>query len=292
MDSQTNIIKAHPVISYFALTFGISWGAILILIGLNGMPATQAEANAQLPVAILAMLGGPCIAGLVMTGLAHGRQGYRDLRGRLLKWRVGSGWYAFALLIGPLVMLAVHFGLSLISPAYLPGIFAAENKMPMLLPALLGGLAVGLCEELGWTGFAIPVLRLRHGVLATGLIVGSLWGAWHILSNDVWAYQTTMGTMSPLLFVVLRGFGFLIGQLPPFRLLMTWVYDRTGSLLVIILMHAMLTAGALSLSPAGMSGASLLIYDLALAAAMWAVAGVILAANRRSLSKLPGDGVQ
>jgi hypothetical protein len=29
-------------------------------------------------------------------------------------------------------------------------------------------------EELGWTGFAVPTLRLRHVVLAIGLIVGAV----------------------------------------------------------------------------------------------------------------------
>ena len=40
---------------------------------------------------------------------------------------------------------------------------------------IVGGLVVGFFEELGWTGFAIPTLmRLRYGVLGTGLIVGVL----------------------------------------------------------------------------------------------------------------------
>ncbi len=47
----------------------------------------------------------------------------------------------------------------------------------------MAGIAVGLVvpffEELGWTGFAIPELGKRYGILTTGLIVGLLWGAWH-----------------------------------------------------------------------------------------------------------------
>jgi membrane protease YdiL (CAAX protease family) len=280
-------VKRNPVLIYFVITFVISWGAVLIMIGYNGMPTTQEQVDAQLPVAILAMLGGPSIAGLLMTGLVNGRAGFRDLLSRLLKWRVGLFWYAVALLTGPLVLLAVHLVLSMISPIYVPGIFVSDDQASLLLLGIMGGVMVGICEELGWTGFAIPELRQRYSILSTGLIVGVIWGAWHILSNDVWGIRTYSGALSPALFVTLRGFGFLIGQLPPFRILMAWVYDRTGSLLVVMLMHAGLTASSLILAPLAELGVSSLIYDLALAVAMWLVAAAVVAANRGQLSRQP-----
>ena len=57
------------------------------------------------------------------------------------------------------------------------------------------GLGAGIFEEMGWTGFAIPRLRLRYGVLSTGLIVGVLWGAWHFFVN-FWASGVTSGELS------------------------------------------------------------------------------------------------
>jgi membrane protease YdiL (CAAX protease family) len=114
--------------------------------------------------------------------------------------------------------------------------------MPRLLSGMFGGVIVGICEELGWTGFVVPRLRLHHNILTSGLILGVAWGAWHILSNDIWAIRTYSGTLSPTLYAIITGLGFLIGQLPPCRILMVWVYDRTGSLLIAMLMHASLTA--------------------------------------------------
>jgi membrane protease YdiL (CAAX protease family) len=287
MKSIKDFIKHNPVLTYFIITFAISWGAVLVMIGYKGMPTTKEQLDAQLPVAILAMLGGPSVAGLLCTGLVHGRAGFRELLSRLLKWRVSFRWYAVAFLTGPLVLMAVHLGLSLISPIYLPGIFTSDNKASLLLLGIVAGIMVGIFEELGWTGFAVPRLRLRYSILSTGLIVGVIWGAWHILSNDVWAIRTYSGALSPTLFVILRGFGFLIGQLPPFRVLMVWVYDRTGSLLVAMLMHAGLTASSLILAPLAESGAPVLIYDLVLAVAMWVVAAAVAAANRGQLSRQP-----
>ena len=50
-----------------------------------------------------------------------------------------------------------------------------------MLFGIVVALVAGFIEELGWTGFAVPVLRRRYGVLATGLIVGFVWAAWHLL---------------------------------------------------------------------------------------------------------------
>ncbi|MGE5553733.1 MAG: CPBP family intramembrane glutamic endopeptidase [Betaproteobacteria bacterium] len=281
-------IKRHPLSAYFALTFAISWGGLLLVIcGYGGIPATKEQFATQLPVAILAMLGGPSVAGLLLTGLVKGRAGFRELLSRFLRWRVGVHWYAVALLTAPLVLMAILLALSLTSPVFLPGIFASDKKAPLLLSGIVGGVMVGIFEELGWTGFAVPRLRLRYSILTTGLIVGVLWGAWHILSNDVWGGGTYSGALSPVLFLTLNGFGFLVGQLPAFRILTVWVYDRTGSLLVAMLMHASLTASTLILAPLAISGVPLLIYGFVSAAVMWVIVAAVAVANRGQLSRQP-----
>lgn len=276
-------IKRYPVLTYFALTFAISWGAILVMIAINGMPATMAEANAQLPVAIVTFLLGPSISGLIMTGLVNGKKGFRELLSRLLKWRVSIWWYAFAIFSGPVVLLAVPLFLSLFSPVFLPEIFSSPNKAPLLILGALSGIIVGICEELGWTGFAIPRLRKRYSVLATGLIVGVIWGAWHIFSNDIWVIRTYSGALPPALYATLNGLGFLIGQLPPFRILMGWVYDRTGSLLIAMIMHFGLTMVTISFMPLSGIGTSIFILQFAIAAVMWIVVAAVAVANKGHL---------
>jgi membrane protease YdiL (CAAX protease family) len=289
MMTLSAFIKRRPLTMYFVLTFAISWGALLIMIGTSGMPSSKEQLDAQLPFAILAMLGGPSIAGLLLIGRVRGKSGFRDLTSRLLKWQVGIHWYIMALLVGPFVLFAVLIALSLSSPVYLPGIFASENKVSLLISGVIAGVTVGIFEELGWTGYAVPMLRLRYSILATGLIVGVIWGAWHILSNDIWPMGTYSGTLSPGLFAVLNGIGFLIGQLPPFRILMVWIYDRTGSLMVVMLMHASLTAATLVLGPLSGSGEQLLIYDLVLAFAMWAVAAAFVLASKSHVRQVRTD---
>jgi membrane protease YdiL (CAAX protease family) len=192
-----------------------------------------------------------------------------------------------ALLTAPLVLAASLIALSLISPGFLPSIFATDDEVPLLLMGIISGVMVGICEELGWTGFALPRLRLRYRILTTGLIMGLLWGAWHIASHAVLASGAYSAPLSPALYVVARGLALLLGPLLAFRVLMVWVYDRTQSLLVAMLMHFSYTASTIILEPLAISGASLLIYDLVLAAIVWAVVATVTVVNGGQLSRQP-----
>jgi uncharacterized protein len=285
-------IKSHPLLSYFALVFAITWGGFVLAVGPGRIPATKEE-FATMPLgAILAVLTGPSVAGILLTGLVYGREGFRNLFTRITKWRVGARWYAVALLTAPLVSTAVLIPLSLISPVFLPGIFASDAKVSFVLMGIVVALIVGIFEEIGWTGFAVPtLLRLRYGVLSTGLIVGVMWGAWHLLGNDIWASVATSGGLPPALFALGVGLVLVVGQLPAFRVLMVWVYERTGSLLLAILMHASYSASTFILGPVAgpgaMSGSSLLAAVLASAAATWVVVGVLALVNHGHLSRQP-----
>ena len=112
-------ITRHPVAAYFALTFGISWGGFLLVVGSGGFASTSWQTDVRFPLAVLAMLAGPSVAGVLLTGLVDGKAGLRAVLRRLLKWRVGAGWYAVALLPAPILAAAVLFALSL-SPRHSP----------------------------------------------------------------------------------------------------------------------------------------------------------------------------
>lgn len=279
---RLNFIKRNQIPLFFVLTFLISWGFILVLIAINGMPTTMPEAQAQLPLTIMVFLCGPLVSGLLMIGLVDGRKGFHELLSRLTKWRVSFAWYAVALLTAPSVFALVHYLLFQISPVYSPG-FLGPNVASMILQSILSGIVVGICEEIGWSGFVIPKVRLRHSILTTGLMVGVIWGAWHIMANDIWAIRAYSGGLNPVVYAVLAGVSFLIGQLPPYRLLMVWVYDNTDSLLIMMMMHSSLTTCSIAFSPTSMAGWQVFIYSLSVAAATWFVAGVVVWVNRKHL---------
>ncbi len=284
MSTIRALIGRHPVPTYYALVFAISWGGILMLVSSGGIPGTSEQVNRLFPFVLVAQFAGPSIAGILMTCLVSGRPGLRELRSRLLLWRVSPRWYAVALLTGPLLVATILFALSLASPVFLPGIVTTDDRGALLLFGLAWGLiGGGLLEELGWTGFAVPRLRQRRSALVTGVVVGLLWGAWHVLIA-FWAGRALAGEQSLAVFVA--GFlAFYVLALPAYRVLMVWVYDRTASLLVAMLMHAFLSASTLILQP--QTSAGHLTWNLVLAAALWIVVAVVAAANDGQLLRHP-----
>lgn len=268
MTTIKDFIKRYPLPIYFTLTFIVSWSAVLILAGPDGIPATPDTAV----MLGIAMLLGPSVAGILLTGLASGRIGFRKLLSRLLRWRVGIRWYMVALLTAPLSTVIVLLALSLFSPEFVPSILTSNDKAALIMMGIVGGLMVGFFEELGWTGFAIPQMRHRYSILATSLIVGLLWGAWHFLL--FWENDSFSGAF-PLALLLAR----LFSWLPAYRILMVWVYDHTESLLIVMLMHVSLVATLAVIDPS-LTGAGLLTFILVRAAVLWMIVAVTLARRR------------
>ena len=222
MKTVKALIKRHPLLSYFALTFAISWGVVLIAVGLGpgGFSATPQQLQMAVPYAVPAMVLGPGVTGILLTGLIYGRAGLRKFRSRLLRWRVGARWYAVAILTAPLLITAVLLSLSLLSPEFFARIFITSDKASVLLM----GMAVGL--------------------------------------------------------------GTVVGQLVAYRVLMVWVYERTESLLLAMLMHASLAGFTFILFPPSAVVANL-ISGFAYAAALWVVVAAVAMANGWHLTPQP-----
>jgi membrane protease YdiL (CAAX protease family) len=284
----TGSVTAHPVVAYFALTFAISWGgALLVISGFRGLSAGTPTSDPRFVYAVLAMLAGPSISGILLTALMAGRTGLRELGAGALEWRVGRRWLAAAVLTAPLLWAATLAALSFVSPSFLTGVYCSTDRTALILLGVSVALGVGVCEEIGWTGFAVPQLRRGHGVFATGLIVGILWGAWHLLTNVFWTSRVSAGDLPLSIFLPASLLGVPLGYLAAFRVLMVWVYDHTRSVLIAMLMHASLTASVLIMDPAAIMGVDLLIYSIALAAVAWLAVAVIGLRTGWSASQRP-----
>ena len=285
MNNVGAFIKRHPVLTYFIVTLTISWGGFLQVGGPGLLAGTSWQTDPRFMAAVSAMLAGPPVAGLLLTVLVSGTAGLRELLSRLLKWRAGGRWYAVALLTAPIIETTVLLALSRVSPIFLPAVVTSDDKAALLLSGIAVGLAGGFVEELGWTGFAIPRLTPRYGVLGTGLIVGPLWGAWHLL--QMWWVGGTSSEALPLALFLPLFFLSAVALLTAYRVLMVWVYDRTGSLLVAILMHASYIFSTLFVLAPPTTGVPFLTYSGVFAAALWVVVAAVAVANGGQLSRQP-----
>jgi len=277
--TDRTFVKNHPVICYCIITFVISWGGFVLAAGPGGLSSPDWQASASFPLMVGAMLAGPTVAGLLMTGLTAGRAGFRELRSRLLKWRVGAQWYAVALLPAPILSLMALLALGLSCP-----LFIADSKVAVVIPGVAAGLTT-IFEEVGWTGFAVPRLRLRRSILGTGLILGIVWGVWHLLQQVFisGSYAETIPLPLYLAVAILN----TVAGLTAYRVLLVWLYDRTGSLLVTTLMHASLTACNIFLFRPEATGVSFMAFGLVFTALQWLLVALLAVIDRGRLRRQP-----
>lgn len=257
-------VQEHAIASYFVLTFAISWGGIGMVIATahTGLVASQEEFARLVPVWSPLLVLGPAVAGILLTSVVGGRSGLREYRRRLFRLVVGARWYAAALLTGPVCYLAVSFALAALSRDFLPAIVTTDDKAGLVATGAPVALLAGIFEELGWTGFAVPALLKRHTAMRTGLIVGLLWGAWHFMPKLFGAAVGSAGAFWPIDMLC------AVVGLTGFRILMVWVYERTRSLPLAMIMHAAITGSMMIIQPA-VTGTQFIAAVLALAAAPW-----------------------
>ncbi|HEY3683063.1 MAG TPA: CPBP family intramembrane glutamic endopeptidase [Streptosporangiaceae bacterium] len=227
------LIARRPMSAFFTLAFGLSWIAWMpYVLGMNGL-GLEPEIRFPAVLGTTQLLGvlpgaylGPITAAFIVTAVVDGRPGLRRWAGRLVRWRVSWRWYAAILLGVPLVLGVTTIPFS-----------GGQIQMPSLavLVAFVPGLVLqmvttGLAEEPGWRDFALPRLQPRFGALRGNLILGPLWGAWHLpLFLSEWGGWPDVPWYTPVEF---------IGTTFMFSLVMTWVFNRTGeSLPLAMLLH-------------------------------------------------------
>ncbi len=228
-------LERHQVSAFFALAYGFSWLAELLLYGVLKQPAA---------ITVLVVTFGPTVGALVMTAALQGRAGLGQLWARMRQWRVNRRWYGVALVVIPLSYLA--------GTLVLPGAFASytpESVIRLLITWLivltLGGVIGGpLGEEPGWRGFALPRLQAQLGPLGGTLLLGFVWAGWHFpqFLMPEWADQN--GGLSATTVLV------FVATVLSVAVILTWIFNHTGgSILLAILAHSSVNTSQVVLNP-------------------------------------------
>jgi membrane protease YdiL (CAAX protease family) len=235
----TATVRRHPLATYVLLTFAVSW-SWWIPLALSGGDGTH-----------LPGLAGPGIAGLTTTVLLRRRGATRHLVRRIVRWRVPVRWYLAAL--APAAVGVLALGAGAVVGRGLPSwdALAAFPGAPAV--GLLGvyGLVLvvnGYGEEIGWRGVAWPLLRARHGLVASAAVVAVPWALWHL---PLFWIDTGLGDLGPFAIP-----GWLLG-LAAGSLVLGWLCDHAdGSLLVVALFHTNLNLASATDAMAGLPAAA------------------------------------
>jgi CAAX protease family protein len=243
MSSLSSVVQRHPIVTFFALAYAISWAFLPI------------EAVRFLP-------SGPFIAALIVIPITRGWAGLRELGSRMIRWRVRWYWYAVAIGL-PLAVVLLTAGLNVALGASAPSLvqFGSVTTLLMVFAVRLVNPGDGaLGEEPGWRGFALPGLQSTLSPLVSTLILGVLVTGWHV----------------PILFLEVGGLqpsflvGFLLGTVAV-TFWYSWLFNHTGgSVLITLIAHA--TQGTITIGGFWSAGTDLAQANLVFAVVASAVA--------------------
>ncbi len=239
-----NMLKRYPLLIFYivAVLFAGLWEGLYDIYG-AGNPVFSV-------LSLFFASYGPTVGTLVVLALLRDAEETRAWRGRLVNFRANWRWYLLAVLL-PAFAWLVGIALTTVFGGHFPFHPLLLVVFPFLLLANTG-------EEVGWRGFALPRLLTRFNSLTASLIVGCMWGLFHLL-----LYIQTLYTFFPFLCLVVA-----------FSILMTWVFNHTGSVPLMVIMHASLDTIQF-VSPVNQTVSAVVAFTL-ISLVMWLIALFII----------------
>ena len=216
-----SFIDRYQFTIFILLTFGISW-----------FPWYAG-------IAPEVMTMGPSIAAFLVVLLVGGRQGFVNLLHSFGRWRVGLSLWGIAI-FGPAILYLIGLGVYLLIGGDAPPFIMIREELN-LIPLYLVMVVLmpwngPIGEEFGWRGYALPKLQKKSGPLIASLVIGAVWGIWHLPS--FLALQGVVGVIYAdvgMIFILLYTLGTIANSI-----FMTWLYNKSkaSALVAGIIWHA------------------------------------------------------
>jgi len=201
-------IRSHQMIVFFVLTFLISW-----------FPW-------YMGIAVEMLIIGPSVAAFIVVFFLDGKTGLAELFRPFLRWRASAYLWLIAL-FGTAVLFLIGVGIYGMFGGELPPFTIIKSEYSLLpifiFLVLLLPFTGPVGEVFGWRGFAQPRLQASHGPLAASLVIGVLWGIWHL--PDLMEPTSVLGSLKSQIglgFVVLYTFSNIASSV-----YITWLYNKT-----------------------------------------------------------------
>jgi membrane protease YdiL (CAAX protease family) len=180
---RAKAFEARNLVCYFLIVFGlqaINYG--LLITGILKMPSVDGPAALlEDPRRVIMTLAawGPIIAAFVITALTEGKPGVRALWRRFWNRNMSLKWLFVTLLILPVLALATNLVTRLLDGQAYPLYFSYNPPWSVIPMFIMAFIFNGVFEEFGWRGYVLPRFQVKWNALASSIILGVLWAAWH-----------------------------------------------------------------------------------------------------------------
>ncbi|MBF0577579.1 CPBP family intramembrane glutamic endopeptidase [Dysgonomonas sp. GY617] len=163
----------------------------------------------------------PALYAIIIVIVVKGKTGLLELFKRLYFRKEFVKWNIVALVLPISVCWLSYIMFSYIEYKQIVpfGInHTLQDYCLMLLFVILGSIG----EEIGWRGFLLPQLHKTHSLFVSSVIIGLLWGVWHLNIQLVF-----------LVFIT------YLGLVLMFSFITSWLYEKTnGNIISCIILHS------------------------------------------------------
>jgi len=226
---------AGNLLFFFGVAFLFSW-----LVWLIGILASNGRLALPLPNPALVLIGahGPLVAALSLSYREGGWTAVKALLRAGFAVRIKPVWWASILLL-PVLLCGLAVWANVARSDFQLDRTLLDQPWMIVPTFLLAFFLLGsFQEEFGWRGYALPRMLARWNPLIASLILGAVWGVWHLpLFLISGASQSYMS------------FGVFFSMTLALGVLFTWFYLRTGrNLFSALLLHTAINS-SLSIFP-------------------------------------------
>jgi len=211
----------YMLLPFFFLAFLVAWSLFITasLLSDNG----QLSATSQLLIFLGAISPGP--VAILITAMTQGGEGVRLLINKISFKSTAAMWYVFALTFIAVIKLLAALVYFLLYDSWPQ--FGTTPWYAMLVALPISTLTQA-GEEIGWRGYALPLMSKRFGLALSSVILGIIWAAWHLPLF----YFEAADTYNP-------SFPLYLLQVTGLSVIMAWLlWKVNGNLLPLMVFHA------------------------------------------------------
>jgi uncharacterized protein len=226
--TTANLEERISLWAFFGLAFTFSW--------LFWLLAYFIYSKSMMIASALTCLGsfGPSVAAAAVICIRGGHLAFRHWLMRCFRYRVGWQWFAVAALLPFVVLSGTALAYHLLGGTL---VYSLIGSQVLIAPLVFVGVFFfggPLGEELGWRGFALPVLQRRYGWRVASVFVGIVWGTWHL--PLFYLADTTQSQTSITSFMVM---------IIAYSVVFAWLFNQAGqSVMPMLALHTAFNAWA------------------------------------------------
>jgi membrane protease YdiL (CAAX protease family) len=227
--ANPNRSETRRIILFFLIAYGFTW-----VFWISEALATRGLLGSSILVDFLLSpynpaAWGPFVSAILLTFWFQRGRGVLSLLKRGVEYKFAKKWWVPTILLCPLI-IGGALGIAALVGNSIPELYWISDPALILVNFVLILFTGGpLQEEFGWRGYALPRLQRKFNALVSSIVIGFMWGLWHLPYFFIGTELTyAYGIIPQIITAILLS------------ILLTWLFNNTGgSVLVALIFHNM-----------------------------------------------------